>query len=189
MADKDFWAFLLDLQGELDSGWLLDVLAREKLSLQEVKELSARLARGDGLSLGEERLLIWLKRVIDVAEEFALSDEADLRYGWGTPYVPPHIPLQIYELLPEFYRVIDAELGYPLKKFLEPMQEVLDRTYREEKILQRIQDPDWTPERFLPLIAESFRWTFINDDPESRRIEAKEIVNFYDLKGLSLIHI
>lgn len=89
----------------------------------------------------------------------------------------------MYELLPDFYRLLDAERGEPLKKFLEPMQAVLDAIYADEKILRTLQDPRATPAEFLKWIALSLGWEFITQDVEAQRNEALEIVNFYDLKG------
>ncbi len=91
--------------------------------------------------------------------------------------------LNAYNLLPDFYRLKDEELGYPLKKFLEPMQAVLDAIYEDEVILRTLQDPRITPAEFLRWIAISLAWEFISQDIDAQRNEALEIVNFYDLKG------
>lgn len=91
--------------------------------------------------------------------------------------------IELYKLLPQFYHLRDAELGYPLKLFLEPLQAKLEEVYRDEQVLRRVQDPDHCPEPFLVWIAQSLGWNYMSTIPEHQRVEAKEIVNFYDLKG------
>ena len=91
--------------------------------------------------------------------------------------------LKLYDLLPEFYRTTDKRLGSPLEKFLSPLQEKLEEIYADQLALAKIQDPDECREDFLKWIAESLQWTFLSQDTPSQRQEAKEIVNFYDLKG------
>ncbi len=93
------------------------------------------------------------------------------------------LPLKLYNLLPGFYQLFDRERGEPLKKFLEVLQEHLDRIYEDEKVLRVLQDPYKNPEEFLKYIALSLGWEFMAQDAESQRSEAVEIVNFYDLKG------
>jgi len=90
---------------------------------------------------------------------------------------------KLYELLPEFYRVVDKEVGYPLRDFLDVIQEKLDEIYRDEKKLRLIQDPDHCREDFLYWIARSLEWKFISETTEQKRREAHEIINMYDLKG------
>lgn len=91
--------------------------------------------------------------------------------------------LRLYELLPEFYRLEDERLGFPLRHFLEPLQAKLDEVYLDEKALRLVQDPDRCPAAFLPWIAKSLGWEYMSTRPEHQRVEAKEIVNFHDLKG------
>lgn len=91
--------------------------------------------------------------------------------------------IRLYDLLPPFYHEEDAKLGYPLKRFLEPLQEALDKVYLDEQILRVLQDPHKTPAEFLHYIAASLDWEFITESESARRQEATEIVNFYDLKG------
>lgn len=91
--------------------------------------------------------------------------------------------LSLYQLLPEFYRFRDAELGEPLREFLEPLQAVLEACERDEETLRVLQDPHQTPAPWLHYIARSLDWVFLSEEEEARRNEATEIVNIYDLKG------
>lgn len=89
----------------------------------------------------------------------------------------------LYKLLPDFYQIEDAKLGYPLRALLEPIQEKLNELHADEKALRKVQDPAQCPASFLPWIAESLGWRFMARTTENQRREAQEIANFYDLKG------
>ena len=91
--------------------------------------------------------------------------------------------IQLYDLLPDFYRAEDAKLGEPLKKFLTPLQEALESVYQDELALRQVQDPDFCREDFLRWIASSLGWQYMSTVPEHQRREAREIINFHDLKG------
>lgn len=91
--------------------------------------------------------------------------------------------LKLYELLPEFYRQRDAEIGEPLRLFLEPLQAALEACARDEETLRLLQDPHRTPAPWLLYIAQSLDWVFLSEEEEAQRNEATEIVNIYDLKG------
>ena len=91
--------------------------------------------------------------------------------------------IELYKLLPEIYHVEDEKLGFPLRRFLEPLQAKLKEIYEDEKLLRLVQDPDHCREDFLQWIAQSLGWSYMSTQTEHRRVEAKEIVNFHDLKG------
>ncbi len=98
-------------------------------------------------------------------------------------FVPKQLEIDLYGLLPPIYRKYDEALGEPLKKFLDPMQMKLDEIYQDQQRVALVQDPDWCREDFLAWIARSLGWNFLSSTTEGRRLEVREIVNFYDLKG------
>jgi len=98
-------------------------------------------------------------------------------------FVPKQIEIDLYGLLPPVYHRYDEALGEPLKKFLEPLQQKLDEIYQDQQRVALVQDPDLCRADFLPWIARSLGWDFMSTTENGRRLEVREIANFYDLKG------
>lgn len=73
----------------------------------------------------------------------------------------------IYNHLPEYYREMDKETGYQLKKFLSSLNESLELSIDESNGILDIIDPERTPSKVLPHLFKSYGLEVFNGIPES----------------------
>lgn len=91
----------------------------------------------------------------------------------------------IYSLLPNIYRVEDAKINYPLKRFIDVLVSGGIQNL-EEKILffTDLFDVDKCPSEYLPYLASFLGFEFPHDlDLRSQRKFLKYIPQFYKIKG------